>query len=127
MPKLVLHEGQIASNEAFYKELNQNGSNYYDWLITILFYTILHYADAYCAKVNKGIIKFENHRSRETRLNSLIEEKYYYMYLQLKNRSRMARYDVAMIGDDANAQWSNIYKDLYLPLRTYFYNLIRTN
>ena len=116
MPNQQAHQRQIASNEAFYTDLNTLGQKYFDWRITTLFYIIVHYADALCAA--NGIPHISDHRDRETKLQNFLNQNELTLYKALKNASENARYDVGCLNKSVMAYWQSIYQNYYHPLRT---------
>jgi hypothetical protein len=122
MPKQKEHQRQIASNEAFYADINKLGQKYFDWRITTLFYIIVHYADALCAA--NGIVQISNHEKRAKELKKLLSPADFSLYLGLKDASRKARYEVGCLDKSANDYWQNVYRRYYHPLRTSLKNKI---
>ncbi len=88
MPKLEDHLSQAQHNFKFYQSIDTH--IYSDWAATALFYTALHYIDAFLAvkQIHPG-----KHDVRDKLVNSLAELKGLYpSYSHLKNQSRNARY-----------------------------------
>jgi hypothetical protein len=88
VPQKDAHLSQAAHNFAFYNSVDC--SRYSDWAATALFYTALHYIDAYLAtrSIDPG-----SHDTRDkciTRISVL--RPLYKHYSHLKNHSRTARY-----------------------------------
>jgi hypothetical protein len=118
MPGKGKHKEQIESNKQFFSFINKDESKFFDWNITVLFYTILHYADAFCA--GKGYSKIENHKERNKLLYDFLEEKDYRLYLRLLNASKDSRYEVRCLGEKARNYCLQIHQDVYIPLKTLF-------
>lgn len=92
MPALKKHIQQAEKNEEFFSSFNLKNTRFLDWAITALFYSALHYVDAYLATKSQHPF---NHRDRGQWLTKEQNLKYiYYDYEELKNRSEDARYKI---------------------------------
>jgi hypothetical protein len=86
------HLGKVQENIGFLASLNDKVNGTLAWSITVLFYSALHYIEAYFVTQGKG---FNHHFSRgnaiqqDQRIKSL-----YKNYRHLEDLSREARYDV---------------------------------
>jgi hypothetical protein len=118
MPDLRAHKRQVQSNLKFNSALNQFGQDFFDWRITTLFYTIVHYADALCAK--NGYETVVDHKDRENKLYSLIPRNFFTLYRGLKNASIKSRYEVHCLGPHAAPYWNQVYQNYYSPLKSFF-------
>lgn len=98
MPTSEEHQNQALHNLQFLKEVNSHCNNYYDWQVTVCFYSSLHFINAHLNKVDIGV-DFATHelvdqyirphgRIRKTQL----EENTYASYRALQTLSRRARY-----------------------------------
>ena len=87
------HLEKVAENLAFLASIHENTRGAFCWSITVLFYTALHYIEAYFASHDKG---FTNHASRgiEIRRDPRIKS-IYRTYRKLEDLSREARYDAS--------------------------------
>lgn len=85
------HLWQAAHNETLYSQLLT--TEFLDWAVTAIFYSALHYIDAYLA--TKDIHPSRHYKgrtplvSRESNIKDI-----YGKYERLKNKSEAARYDV---------------------------------
>jgi len=91
MPSKQKHIKQAEKNERFFISFPLASTPYLDWVVTGMFYTALHYVDAYLAA--KSIHPSDHYErnqlvAREKELR-LIEQE----YLSLYNSSRLARYE----------------------------------
>lgn len=90
MPKLDEHLKKAQHNETFVKSFDLDSTPFIDWAITGLFYSALHYMEAYFAKQGAHS---PDHRTRDSNihrdgnLRSL-----FFAYSDLKNFSVNARY-----------------------------------
>jgi len=92
MPDLRRHIFQAEKNERFFDQFDLDTTPFLDWAVTGLFYSALHYVDAFLAKQN---VHPQTHEQRDwilarTRNISAI----YAEYQELKDRSIDARYKV---------------------------------
>jgi len=118
MPNKNKHLQQIESNKDFFKKIRDNyDTKFFDWKITTLFYTILHYAEALCA--TKGC-HYRKHRERQEKLERLLPDPEYRLYLRLKNESENSRYKVRCLDSQARERCLKVYQHLYVPLLDYF-------
>ena len=90
MPLKQDHILKAQANEAFALSLDDKRTSNIDWIITALFYSAIHYVEAYLANLN---IHPTTHRARDSaierdlRLKDIFED-----YGELKNYSINARY-----------------------------------
>jgi hypothetical protein len=90
---------QAIHNEAFHKCICDNSSdNFYDWKITSLFYTAIHYLKALALK--RGINIGQTHHEIEQNVNPdknkplmRVSKNAWYEYKKLLHYSRNSRYD----------------------------------
>lgn len=89
MPARDDHIEQARHNARFYATINK--SAFKDWAVTVLFYTGLHYIDAFLAQ--KRNIHPSQHKARDNAVAMVAELKPIYgNYSALKNASFNARY-----------------------------------
>ncbi|MFZ0298040.1 MAG: hypothetical protein WAM13_06790 [Candidatus Sulfotelmatobacter sp.] len=89
MPSKADHAAKAAHNETFVSSL---GDPYWDWAVSGVFYTALHYVEAYLAtkRIHSG-----SHPVRDSNINrDSVLRAIYPDYRELKDESRAARYDV---------------------------------
>jgi uncharacterized protein (UPF0332 family) len=92
MPSVNEHIQQAEKNERFFNDFDLKNTQFLDWAITALFYSALHYVDAYLATKSQHPF---NHRKRDWRLTKEQKLKNIYSYyVELKNRSEDARYKI---------------------------------
>ena len=93
MPDFQQHLLRAKQNEVLARELPKVDGFYVDWAITVLFYSALHYIDAYLAGKNKHP---RNHqvRDEEVEANGAISD-IFEDYRRLKDMSRSAPYQIA--------------------------------
>lgn len=93
MPSRDVHLTRAEQNEQFARTLNLDDSFYTDWAIAILFYSALHYIDAYFALTH---VHPRDHDKRDAAIekNGTLTE-IYRDYRRLKDVSEDARYDAA--------------------------------
>lgn len=89
MPDVSTHLQQATHNEAFFSGINLDV--YGDWAVTVLFYTALHYIDAYLATV--GQLDPGSHDVRDSLIGRYAPTRQVWReYRRLKSFSRSARY-----------------------------------
>jgi hypothetical protein len=89
MPNTAEHWSQGEHNEAFYQGIDKDV--YSDWAATALFYSALHYIDAFLAGIG---IDPGGHDDRDSEVANRKELRpLARQYFRLKNRSRDARYN----------------------------------
>jgi hypothetical protein len=93
VPTREAHIIRARQNEAFARTLNLEDSLKVDWAITILFYSALHYVDAYFAIKP---LHPPNHEQRDAAIarNPSLDP-IWPDYRRLKDRSEAARYEIA--------------------------------
>lgn len=89
------HIERAENNESFYNQFNLATTPFIDWAITALFYSALHYIDAYLAKYPAGGIHPASHGKREKFLAcDNFTQNIYPSYRELRDRSEDARYNL---------------------------------
>jgi hypothetical protein len=110
------HENQWKANEQLRNKMLSNGSKFYDWIITITFYTALH--KMHCELHNKGV------RSRDIKSHSKLISKISNLlpsiasdYLLLHSECNRVRYKQFTLGVITNSElklycdiWDNVIK-----------------
>lgn len=96
MAKFEDHIGQFCSNLRFLEQINQKVSNYYDWQVTVCFYTALHLINAHLAKHD---LQYRKHTDVSYALNPEVPVSLtklpvdeYVAYTGLQQLSRRSRY-----------------------------------
>jgi hypothetical protein len=87
------HLRKIADNAEFLRSIDASSPVGIGWAITVLFYSSLHYIEAYFVSRKRG---FNNHHSRASGIqNDPVIRSLYTDYRTLENLSREARYDAS--------------------------------
>ena len=96
MPHSRTHLNRAIENEQFADSLNSSSSLETDWAITALFYSAVHYVDAYLVVARSKPIDHQE-RERMIERNGTLSG-IFMPYRELKRMSRAARYDIAAYG-----------------------------
>jgi hypothetical protein len=115
MPDLVKHREQIVSNEDFFVRINEKDPKFYDWNLTVMFYTILHYSDAFLFL--KGYRDIEGYKKRESLIDQFFSKDERAKYRNLKNASVDSRYKVLCLGGQAQHRCIHIHQNIFTPLK----------
>ncbi len=90
------HISQAESNLEFLQTINQNVKNYYDWQVTVCFYTAVHLVNAH---LTKHSLQYRQHKDVNYALNpevalsvSKLPHEEYEAYIGLQRLSRRSRY-----------------------------------
>lgn len=83
------HKLQGEHNEQFLITLGSS-SEFIDWKFVVLYYSALHFGDAYIAK--KGIKIIKNHKERRKHYSKELDRQVFTSYKRLENYSQIARY-----------------------------------
>ena len=89
MPSKDEHLQKARHNEDFFESFDLISTPYLDWVITAIFYTSLHYLDAFLA--TQGIHP-GSHSRRDTEVRLFLGTSSYLDYRALKDDSQDARY-----------------------------------
>lgn len=92
MPRPREHSDWADRNEKFAKSFYLDDQLEINWSITLLFYSALHYVDAYI--VSRGGARHD-HRSRAKSMDDPFFDEIREDYKTLKDLSREARYNIA--------------------------------
>ena len=99
MPTKSEHREKASQNEFFVSSL---GNPFWDWAVVGVFYAALHYVEAYLAtkNIHSGSHPLrDSHVQRDPSLRAI-----YAKYRELKDESRDARYDAAVIFSQADVK-----------------------
>lgn len=113
------HENQWKANEQFRNKILTDGTVFYDWIITITFYTALH--KMHCLLHDKGIRS--NQITSHGKLNSKISNELPSIavdYLTLHSECKRVRYRQSNIGAISKAelkQYCDIWDNIIKPYR----------
>ncbi len=95
MPGYQDHINRTISNLTFLEKVNASHSDYFDWEVTICFYSALHLVNAHLAKFN---LQYRKHKDVKDILNPFtlspakLPQDEYSAYVALQSLSRRARY-----------------------------------
>ena len=117
MPTFAEHRRQVNHNESIFPKMLEPRTNACDWAITVMFYTALHFFDAYLDE--KLGFHPQNHKERNKQFQLLLPGPWDH-YLRLLNASKNARYKVSYLGPDASEYFKRLKSDNYLPLKSHF-------
>lgn len=109
------HKLQAEHNEKFLNTLGNN-SEFIDWKFVVLYYSALHFADAYIAK--KGITRINSHTHRRKIYSNELSGPVFTSYKRLENYSQIARYHPEMLNILTDAEFLNLYSTDFPKLKT---------
>ena len=117
MPTVKEHIRKAEYNEKFFDDIRDN---YPDWAITGLFYSALHYVDAY---LKSKQISVEDHKTRSWFINTTKQLKSIYSeYRAMYDYSVNARYKMWIVNEES---LDDIYKTFYLPIKKHLKELLK--
>jgi hypothetical protein len=112
------HIQQAKSNLAFLGAINQKVNNYFDWQVTVCFYTALHLVNAH---LSKHQLQYRKHYDVNYALNpdvrisiSKLPEDEYDAYIALQRLSRRSRYLVNEKDDQLSSEKAFLTFDKHL-------------
>ena len=116
----TFHISKAKRNERFYRKHDLAQSTFNEWAIVTLFYASLHYVDAILsldANLTDDLREPVNHVARKTAVSQCqallpIASK----YLQLDNRSRLARYTQTFFAENV---FSDTKTNLFDPIQNH--------
>lgn len=109
------HKFKGEHNEQFLVTL-ENSSEFIDWKFVVLYYSALHFADAYIAK--KGIPIISSHQERRKYYSKKLSPEEFASYKRLENYSKIARYHPEMSNKLTDAEFLNLYSTDFPKLKT---------
>ncbi len=123
MPSFDGHLAQAEKNERFYHSLDIRTSKFLDWAVTSLFYSALHYVDAYlAARVPPFGSHPDNHTARGLWIDRVAElSRIEAEYRWLRNYSESARYGLMRFTPQ---QVSDIYNFRFRAVKQHIRNLL---
>lgn len=89
----IEHENQYRYNEDVLSWFTQNNSTFFDWMITITFYTALHKIDQCLHKRGFGDSQLSNHKKRNNLVINNLPPLICTEYIKLYSKSREVRYE----------------------------------
>lgn len=119
MPGVQVHLDQAGHNETFFSRIDVG--SFSDWAVTVLFYSALHYIDAYLAA--RGHYDPGGHDVRDDLIRSDPNVRpVYNWYARLKSFSRSARYYGSRY---SGSQVTGLYRGSFEPIKTHVLNQLR--
>ncbi len=123
------HLRQARHNETLAPQLGSPPLEAYDWAITVLFYTALHFVDAYLLQQH-GIVS-QGHSAtwnRQTGQRTPGRNDYVRQYLRqiaraykaLYDLSRLARYEGMFLTPKAASDYRNLHNTEFAQVRAFF-------
>lgn len=91
MPIESEHLQKAEYNETFYQSFDLNRTQYYDWVVNGIFYSVLHYIEAYLATQNLHSLDHAD-RNAKIRSDNNLGRYVYKKYMELKDDSEGGRY-----------------------------------
>lgn len=126
------HLQQAWQNEALASQLGSLPLAAYDWAITVLFYAILHFVDAYLLQ-HHGIVPRGHTATRDRRTGQRIPGRNDYVrqhlpqiaraYQVLYTASRRARYEGAYLGPNSAGYYQRLRDNEFATARGFFRQL----
>ena len=123
------HLQQAQRNEALAFQLGNPPIEAHDWAITVLFYTVLHFVDAYLLQQH-GIVPRGHtatwHRQTSQRnpgRNDYVKQhvrQIFRAYKILYDASRLARYEGAYLGQNGAGNYQNLSNNEFAQIRQFF-------
>ena len=115
MPDENSHLNQAERNSNCYEALMLlNPNRFTEWEVITLFYSALHYAEAFCARYGSEFQHPENHAERKKELADQVGPEIYFNYCTLYDHSEAARYYTDSVSEDEVAQ---LHAEDYVPFR----------
>jgi len=93
-----------------------NTQEFIDWCFVILYYTALHFGDAYLAK--KGTIYIKNHSDRIKKYQRKLPSGAFISYKKLEARSRIARYEPENSYTLTKEEFDNIQSKDFIKIKS---------
>ncbi|HEV8714251.1 MAG TPA: HEPN domain-containing protein [Candidatus Binatia bacterium] len=122
------HIRQALHNEELFKKLTAKPFEAYDWAITVMFYCILHFVDAYLRKnwnvipqghtasARSGTIK----DGRNDYVKKYMPRQVYSDYRMLYDASMRARYEGAYLSPQGISTYQKLFANEFTRLRQFF-------
>src|SRR5437660_26588 len=97
MASTAQHVDQAERNERLYRLLQQDQAGWTDWQITALFYSAVHYVDAYLVSIGEPEPRSHEARALAIARIQLLRQSVAIHFTALKDFSRDARYNLARL------------------------------
>lgn len=94
MPRLQEHLDKAKHNENYYQSFNLDNTPYLDWVVNGIFYSAVHYVDAYFATIRFHPRDHQRRIDRILQDNNLGRNFYINYYRPLDQHSRSGRYNM---------------------------------
>jgi len=119
LPSKEEHLKQANKNERFYVTFELDDTEFLDWAVTVLFYSILHYVDAFLA--DRMGYDPPDHYRRTSCCEKIPElRQIYNQYMRLKDQSEKARYWLRQF---TPASVRQLEQDRFQPAKTHLETL----
>lgn len=82
------HQDQAKHNKKFLEKINY--MSFLDWIVTVMFYTAIHYIDFFLARIN---VHPHNHTRRGNEVGRRFNENFYNSFRNLEHYCYIARYE----------------------------------
>lgn len=126
------HLNQARHNEDLAQQLGSSPTEAYDWAITVLFYGILHFVDAYLLQ-RYGIVPRGHTAARDRKTGQRIPGRNDYVrqylpqisgeYKIFYDASRLARYEGAYLAPSSVGNYQNLRDNEFAAARGFFRQL----
>lgn len=117
--KIKYHENQWKYNEAYLNWLLSQKSTYYDWIITVIFYTSLHKMHICMHKKGFSNSQIKNHKLLNNEIASTfptISAHYNTLYTECR-RVRYYQYNLNVIPQSDLNQYIDIWNKIIKPFK----------
>lgn len=108
------HKFRAENNERL---LDKIENEFIDWKYIVLYYSALHFADAYLAKRHK-IFNIKSHEERRKKYHSKLSESVFISYKLLENKSQIARYHPEMVNVLSEQDFKNLYEKDFTKIKS---------
>jgi hypothetical protein len=112
------HISKAENNESFTSFIGNN-HNYIDWKFVALYYSALHFGDAFIAKkLGYGRYRIENHDERRMLYNDLFDDETFLSYERLEKFSRYARYHPEKINLLTEKNYNDLLTNDFIKMKS---------
>jgi hypothetical protein len=114
----VQHKLKAKHNERLLNKLRSKDTRleFIDWSFVILYYSALHFGDAYLAR--RGTISIKNHSERIKKYGKELTRDVFVSYKILEGRSRIARYEPENSAILTETEFNKLYNDDFPKLKS---------
>jgi len=112
------HKLKAEHNERLLDKLRSKDTTleFIDWSFVILYYSALHFGDAYLAR--KGTISIKNHYDRIKEYDKQLTKDVFVSYKKLEGRSRIARYEPEKSAILTETEFNDLYNNDFPKLKS---------